>query len=139
MTAIILLVRSRAGKLDPLAKTISVEVVIDKLAAVVRIQSQEREGQPATDAVYSRPDSMLALAPYSHTLRPPTGYVYCAQGGQIEALGTLAAMGYQIYLDESGPILFPVGEGSDRYRTLEKASRSCGRSRLPPSEHSIGP
>jgi len=137
--SIILLVGSRPCEGDPLFAAIVVETLVDELAAVVRIQSQKRKGQSSAYAVYPRPYSVLAFTPYSHTLRPAAGYIYCAQGSQIESFSALAAMGYQIYLHESRPVLLPVGEGPDRYRALKKAPRPCSSSVLPPSELSIGP
>jgi hypothetical protein len=68
MTAIILLVGARAGKYDLLLLTISMEVLVDELTTIIRVQPQHGERQTLPHPVHCSPYTLLALSPYSDTL-----------------------------------------------------------------------
>ena len=95
MTGWKLLVGPGASKCDLLSLAIGIEVVVDELAAVVRVQPQKREWQAPGDVMHSATHSLLAFTPYPLALYPARGRIYSAQGGEIEALGALSAVGHQ--------------------------------------------
>ena len=96
MTAIILLIGPRAGKGNALSLAVSEEMMIDELAAVVRVQPQQGKGQTLAQPMNRTTNTILTFPPYSNTFRPTTGYVYCREGCQIEALDTVTAVMHQV-------------------------------------------
>ena len=113
-------------------------MAVDELGAVVRVESQQLERQRLGHLVDASADSILALTPHRLALDPARGYslprtrygVHSGERGEVEPFGALAAVGHQVDLDESGPVLVPLGEepapysirGPDRYRPLQKAA-----------------
>src|SRR3990172_1959501 len=134
MTAVVLLVGAGAGEGNPLPLAIGIKVLVDELTAIIRVQSQQRERQTLPNELYRRPYPLLALSPNPYTFRPPTGYIHGAQGGQIEALRTLSAVGYKVYLQEAGALLLPVGKGTDWDGVLKQAPRLGGGKGTTPSQ-----
>jgi hypothetical protein len=72
---VILLVGAAPGELDALGLAVPVEMVVDELRAVVRVDPAEAEGQGAADRVQGRLDPRLA-AP--STARVSTQVVWMA-------------------------------------------------------------
>jgi len=68
MTTIILFVGARAGKCDPLPNAISIEVLVNELTTIVRVQPQQGEGQTLLHSVHCSPYTLLAFSPYPNTL-----------------------------------------------------------------------
>ncbi|MFH1646130.1 MAG: TRAP transporter large permease subunit, partial [Chloroflexota bacterium] len=66
------------------------------------------------------------LSPDRHAFRPTTGYIYRRQGSQVEAFSALTAVSYQVYFQETGLVLLPVGKGPDGYGVFQQVSRTCG-------------
>ena len=123
MTAIVLFVGARAGKGNPLSMAISIEVLVDELTTIVRVQPQQREGQSLPHPVHCTTYALLSFPSYSNTLRPTTGYIHRRQGSQVEAFSTLTTVGYQVNFQEAKAVLLPVSKGSDGNGALKQAPR----------------
>ena len=112
--AVVLLPGATAGKGDAVASAPIVEAVVDELRAVVAVETDEGNRQPLPDVMDRPAHAPLTFAPDGFELDPHRGDVHGAEGAEVEALGTAAAVGDQIDLAEAGARVVPLGEGADR-------------------------
>ena len=64
-----------------------------------------------THSVHRSANTLLTFASYRYTFRPTAGYDYPGQGSQVEALGAVSAVGYEVHLQEARVVFLVVGEG----------------------------
>ena len=114
VTAIVLLVGTRAGEGDLLLTAVVVEVLVDEFAAVVRVDTEEGEGKTASDPMYAGLYTHLSFPPHRLALRPASIDVYRAYRVQVKALSTFTAVRYQVYFYKPGLVLLPIGKSPDR-------------------------
>jgi hypothetical protein len=67
MTTIVLLVGAGPGKDNAFSLAVGVQMMIDELATIVRVEPQHGEGQSLTQLMHCCAYAMLAFAPYSNT------------------------------------------------------------------------
>jgi len=105
--------------------TVADQVSVQELGAVVTIEAQQREGEPHAYPVYGFHDGPLASIGYGHTLVPASSDIDQAQGVDEFAADGASAVGHQINLQKTWPVVVPVAEGPDGDALLE-ASGSFG-------------
>jgi len=115
VTAIILLVGAGAGEGDLLLAAVGVEALSDKLAAVVRVNTEQGKGEVLPQPVYRLTYPYLSLTPDRQAFRPAAGYIHRTQRVQVKSFGTLTAMSDQIYFQEARLVLLPISKGPDGY------------------------
>jgi len=115
---VVLLVRPRSGEGDPLSLAVGVEVIVDELAAIVGVQTQEGKRESLGDMMHSASHPVLTLTPDPTAFYPACGHIHGAQAGEIETFGTLAAVCHQVHFEETGAVLIPVGKGANGYGRL---------------------
>ena len=91
---VVLLVGSGPSEGDVLLLAIGKEVVVDELAAVVRIRAQQGEGEGLADLVDGAHHPLLALAQEGASGYPPGGDVNGAEGVEILTFSSVAAVGH---------------------------------------------
>ena len=126
MGIVFLLAGSGAGEGDALLLTVGKEVVVDELAAVVRVQPQQGEGQVLADVTDGAAHPLLALAHDGAAGHPTGGDVHGAKGVEVLALDTVAAVSHQVYFQKAGLVLIPFSEGADGDGGLEERPRLGG-------------
>src|SRR3954466_6617168 len=105
MGLVVLPVGTAAREGEFLLLTPADQVRMEKLAAVIRVDPQERHGQPRPGLLERGEYGGLALAPDAHALRPARGDVGPRQTVQVEAGGRGPTVGDQVNLHEAGPLL----------------------------------
>lgn len=126
-TLIVLLGDPSSGEGDVLLLTIGQQQIVDELAAIVSIQSQDGEWHKLGGVAKSVFDGMLGPMEQWQALDPAGRDVRENEGVQEGALGAVAAVGDQIGLEESRTSVISVGEGADRDLPFEQGSRFGGR------------
>jgi hypothetical protein len=61
---------------------------------------------------------LLPSTPDRQAFCPAAPYVYPTNSIEIKTFGTLSAVSYQVYLDKTGLIFLPIGEGPDGDQVL---------------------
>jgi hypothetical protein len=105
---VVLLVRAAAGELDPVLVAVAVELGVDELGAVVRVDALQAERQGLADLVEGALHAALALAQDGARFGPGGLDVDDVQGVGELASGRGAAMGDEIELGEAGDGDIPV-------------------------------
>jgi hypothetical protein len=119
---VILVSFATTGEGDLFLQTIAIELIIDKLRAVVGIKTQQGKGQTLTGILYRRKDVDLGLVAHGDALGPGRFYI-----GEAEHPGVICAL-YdestavidQIHLTETGSILIPVRPSANRDTVFEQ-------------------
>ena len=101
-------------------------MLVDELATIIRIYTEELEGEVLSNAVHGRTYPGLPFTPYRKIFRPAAGNVYGAECIQVKTFHALTAMSHQVNFKESWLILLPIGKGPDGYGVLEQVSWSGG-------------
>jgi hypothetical protein len=70
MIAIILLIRTGAGEDDLFPPAVIIEVLVNELATIIRIQPQKGKGQALAYLVDSTTCTLLAFSPYPTLCQP---------------------------------------------------------------------
>jgi hypothetical protein len=96
MGIVVFLVGAAAGELDRAGFAVPVEVGIDELGAIVRIDPAQREGQGLAEVLQGRPDDGLALPHDGPTLAPAGMDVGEIEGLHKLAVGGVAGVGDQV-------------------------------------------
>ncbi len=105
---VILLVRAPARELDLLGLTVPIEMVVDELGAVVRVDPPEAEGEDLSNLLQGRLDAGFAATEDGagfHPGRVDVGHVQ--RMGEL-AIGPVAGVGHQVELGEAGGGHVPV-------------------------------
>src|SRR5256885_10684560 len=98
-------------------------MVVDKLAAVVAVDSPYRERESDADTGQRGEHPPLRLVTHGAVLGPPQGDVGDGQGGAEVAGGVAALVPDQVDLHEPRYRIIPLGPGPDRDRILEQRTR----------------
>jgi hypothetical protein len=116
MGVIVLVVGPASGELDGVFSVgkMTHEVVVEKLRAVIAIETQQGERKGLFNMVDLLEHPCLSFAPDGSLFRPSRGNIHAVNGIGEHASGGGAAVGHGIGLKESGPGLIPLG-GVDRY------------------------
>ncbi len=110
---IVLLVGATACERDFLAPTIAIQVMIDELSAVIRVEAKDGHRQQRAGVGDCRADCLLAPIGERKAFRPLGGDVGEHEAVQILAARAFPAMRDQIDFEETGAVVVPVGEGAD--------------------------
>src|SRR2546428_3540278 len=113
MGAVVLLPGATAGEGDATLPTVVVQALVDELAAVVAVESEQRHGQALAHAMHAPAHPLVPLVPDGLELDPGGGNVHGAEGAEVEALRTAAAVGDEIDLEEPRAGVVPLREGAD--------------------------
>ena len=114
--------------------TIGVEALVDELTAIVRVHTEQSEGEALPHPMHCGAYPLLAFTPDRQAFRPAAGNIYRAEGVQVETLSALTAVSYQVHFQEARLILLPISKGPDRYGVFKQVSRSGG-SKPPSTPH----
>jgi len=98
---VVLPVGSGPGAGDALLLAVGVEVVVDELAAVVGVDTQEGEGKFLADVMDGATHSLLTLTQHAPAGHSAGGDVHGAEGVEVLAFGGFPAVSYQVYFQES--------------------------------------
>src|SRR6266851_6552141 len=113
MGAVVLLPGATAGEGDAALAAVIVQALVDELAAVVAVESEQRHGQALAHAMHAPAHPLVPLAPDGLELDPGGGDVDGAEGAEVEALRAGPAMRDEIDFEKSGPRVVPLREGAD--------------------------
>jgi len=105
MTAIIPLVGTRPSKGNLLLAAVSVEVLIDELAAVVRVYAKKRERWSLPHMMHRLTDALLPFTPYRQASRSATSNIHGTEEVEAEAFNTRATVSHEVCFHECGLIL----------------------------------
>jgi len=130
VAVVVFVIGPAAGKGDLLLETVPVELIIDELTAVVRVQAEQPEGEVALDLLESVEDIGLGLIFQGFHLHPCRGDI-----GEGEGLGVLAkacspVVGNEVRFAEAWTCVVPVGEGPDGDMVFEQRPGTRARSTL---------
>ena len=135
---VVLPVGSGPGEGDALLLAVGVEVVVDELAAVVGIDTQQGKGEVLTDVVDGATHSLLTLAHHAPAGYPAGGDVHGAEGIEVLAFGGFPAVGHQVYFQEAGLVLVPFSEGASGDGGLEQGTGPGGGEGSPVLRMAVG-
>src|SRR5262245_6568272 len=93
-TVIVLAVVARTGEGDLLLQTVAQEMIIDKFAAVVRIDPQQIEGQPLTNLEQRFKDRNLSFVAHSHRFCPTRADIGHVQREEIFTIDVASIVRY---------------------------------------------
>src|SRR5258707_13195394 len=99
---------------------------IEKLATMTRIQAKHWKWQQITCPLKGHKDSFRAAIEQGEAFRPASSDVRQRQGVQIAAKHVAATMRDQICFQKAGPIIVPLGKGTDGDLVFKQRSRLCG-------------
>jgi hypothetical protein len=119
---VILPVGTAAGEGELLRLAGAQQVGVEELAAVVRIDSQQRNGQPRTHRLEGLTHRDLPVAPDPRAFGPSGRHIRHRQGVEILALGAQATMRDQINLHKADALFVPGRIGLYRHLLLEQRS-----------------
>src|SRR5512144_1467473 len=111
--AVVLLPGAAASKGDAPLPAVVVQAVVDELTAVVAIEAEERHGQALPHPMHGPADALVALTPDRVEFDPGGGDVDGAEGAEVEALRTTAAVGDEIDFEKAGPGVVPLGKRAE--------------------------
>ncbi len=95
-------------------------VGVDELAAVVRVDAEQREAEQASRSLKRVHDPVLGLVQKWQTLRPGSGHIGQRERVQKRSFGAATAVRHQVSLQKSWLDVVPLGEGADRDLLLEQ-------------------
>ncbi len=102
-----------AGEGDAALPAVVVQALVDELTTVIAIEPEERHGQALAHPMHAPAHPLVPLTPDRLELDPGGGNVDRAEGAEVKALRTAAAVGDQIDLEEPWAGVVPLGEGAD--------------------------
>ncbi len=107
---------------------VAVELVVDELGAVVRVDAGEREREVGLGGLQGLEDPPLGLVLHRAYLRPARGHI-----GHVQALAEVpgrvpALVAHEVDLEEPRAVLVPLGERADRDLVLEHRAGLGARS-----------
>ena len=105
---VVFLVRPAARELNAAPSAIAIQVVIDKLRPIVRIDAAQREGQRAGDRIKRLPHPLLAFAHDRLCFDPRRVDVGHIQRMEELAFGAVAGMRDQVDFGKAGPCHVPA-------------------------------
>lgn len=86
-------------------------MVIEKLATVIHMQPENRDGQTGPDALKAKDHFPLTASKYSYSLAPSGSHIYHLQGMDVLSYCSLATVMDQVHLEVARLGSCPMGYG----------------------------
>ena len=117
---VVFLVGTAPGEGDRLALAVADELEVDELRAIIAVQPEQGEREPAADLLQGGKDMALGLVGHHRHLGPAGGHIGQGEREGVLAKGRAAVVGHQIDFTEAGPQVAPVGKGADGHMMLQE-------------------
>lgn len=111
--AVVLVAGAGAGESDVLLIAVAFELFVDEFAAVIRIDSDDREGEDTGDVHQGLEYPFLGLVLHGAVHCPPGGDVGAGESKAELAATVPAFVPYEVDLHEPGDRVIPLGPGAD--------------------------
>jgi len=119
---VVLAIGATPGEGDAFSFTVAIELVVDKLRAVIGVDAQKGKRQCGPDLFQGLEDIALGLIFHGACFGPPRGDIGEIQRLDIVTEGTTTVVGHQVDFTEARALIVPVGESLDGDMVFQERS-----------------